>query len=123
VKVPADFGSKEVTWTIAIRGATYAIPGYLRANWQIDALEGEAGSGNTPPALAFDADGPRAAARSASRAARFRHRPAFRSRSAFARVTTARRREASAAPGRGAVPVTLTWSAHQCPATLRVRAP
>ena len=58
VKVPADFGSKELTWTIAIRGATYAIPGYLRANWQIDALEGEAGSGNTPPALAFDADGP-----------------------------------------------------------------
>src|SRR6185503_11154097 len=58
VKVPADFGSKEVTWTLAVRGATYAIPGNLRANWQIDALEGEAGSGNTPPVLKFAADGP-----------------------------------------------------------------
>src|SRR5438132_2009294 len=58
VKVPADFGSQEVTWTIAFRGATYAIPGNLRPNWQIDALDGEAGSGNTPPALKFDANGP-----------------------------------------------------------------
>ena len=44
VKVPADFGSKEVTWTLDLRGATYAIPGNLRPNWQIDALDGEAGS-------------------------------------------------------------------------------
>src|SRR5689334_5295478 len=29
IKVPADFGSKEVTWTIAFRGVTYAIPGNL----------------------------------------------------------------------------------------------
>ena len=54
MKVPADFGSKEVTWTIALRGAIYAIPGNLRPNWQIDALEGEAGSGNTPAALKFE---------------------------------------------------------------------
>ncbi|HEX6464988.1 MAG TPA: hypothetical protein VFZ98_11055 [Vicinamibacterales bacterium] len=58
VNVPADFGSKEVTWTLALRGANYAIPGNLRPNWQIDALEGEAGSSNTPPALKFDANGP-----------------------------------------------------------------
>ena len=58
VKVPADFGSNEMTWTIAFRGATYAIPGNLRSNWQIDALDGEAGSGNTPPVLKFDANGP-----------------------------------------------------------------
>ena len=57
VKVPADFGEKTVTWTLKLRGASYAIPGNLRANWQIDALEGEAGSGNTPPALKFDANG------------------------------------------------------------------
>ena len=59
VNVPADFGSKEVTWTVAFRGATYAIPGILRPNWQIDALDGEAGSGNTPPALRFGAERPR----------------------------------------------------------------
>jgi hypothetical protein len=58
VKVPADFGDKKLVWTINIRGETWAIPGSLHPNWQIDALEGEAGSGNTPPVLAFDATGP-----------------------------------------------------------------
>src|SRR5438132_3545107 len=57
VRVPAEFGSKEITWTLTVRGTTYAIPGNLRPNWQIDALEGEAGSGNTPPALKFEEDG------------------------------------------------------------------
>jgi hypothetical protein len=58
VKVPADFGTKDkVVWTLSIRGQTWAIPGSLHPNWQIDALEGEAGSGNTPPVLKFDATG------------------------------------------------------------------
>jgi len=61
VKVPADFGtSKEVVWTLKFRGQTYAIPGTLHPNWQIDALEGEAGSGNTPPVLRFSEKGPEA---------------------------------------------------------------
>ena len=58
VKVPADFGKKEVVWTLTFRDVTYAIPGSLHQNWQIDALEGEAGSGNTPPALRFAESGP-----------------------------------------------------------------
>jgi len=58
VKVPANFGNKKVVWTIKIRGETWAIPGSLHPNWQIDALEGEAGSGNTPPVLKFAANGP-----------------------------------------------------------------
>jgi len=66
VKVPADFGKKEVLWTLKFRGASYAIPGMLHPNWQIDALEGEAGSGNTPPVVKFSETGAeRAAARSA----------------------------------------------------------
>lgn len=61
VKVPADFGtSKEVVWTLKFRGQTYAIPGTLHPNWQIDALEGEAGSGNTPPVVKFGSSGPEA---------------------------------------------------------------
>ena len=60
VKVPADFGPGEVVWTLRARGATYAIPGTLHPNWQIDALEGEAGSGNTPPAVKFTEGGPEA---------------------------------------------------------------
>lgn len=58
VKVPTDFGKKEVVWTLSFRDATYAIPGSLHQNWQIDALEGEAGSGNTPPVLRFAEAGP-----------------------------------------------------------------
>jgi hypothetical protein len=48
-------------WTLTVRGETYAIPGSLHPNWQIDALEGEAGSGNTPPVLRFDQKGPEGA--------------------------------------------------------------
>ena len=58
VKVPADFGDKKVVWTVKIRGQTFAIPGSLREEWQIDALEGEAGSNNTPPVLSVGPDGP-----------------------------------------------------------------
>ena len=57
VKVPADFGDKKVVWTVKIRGETFAIPGSLHPNWEIDALQGEAGSGNTPPVLKFEAAG------------------------------------------------------------------
>jgi hypothetical protein len=58
VRVPANFGSGQVLWTMKVRGETIAVPGSLHPNWQIDALEGEAGSGNTPPVLRFDARGP-----------------------------------------------------------------
>jgi hypothetical protein len=51
VKVPANFGDKKVTWTIRHRGETFAIPGGLHPDWEIDALAGEAGTGNTPPVL------------------------------------------------------------------------
>jgi len=54
VRVPADFGDKKVTWTITFRDKTYAIPGHLKPGWEIDALEGEVGSGNTPPSIRFD---------------------------------------------------------------------
>ena len=57
VKVPADFGDKKITWTLRLRGETYAISGSLSRDWQIDALEGEAGSDNTPPAVKFEASG------------------------------------------------------------------
>jgi len=58
VNVPADFGKKQVVWTVKLRGETYAIAGSLRPEWEIDALEGEAGSGNTPPMLRFSESGP-----------------------------------------------------------------
>ena len=58
VMVPADFGDRKVVWTLVVRGQTFSVPGSLKRGWQIDALEGEAGSGNTPPVLQFDPAGP-----------------------------------------------------------------
>lgn len=57
VTVPADFGYERLVWTLKIRGETFFVPGSLNKDWQIDALRGEAGSGNTPPALSFHAGG------------------------------------------------------------------
>ncbi|MCH7824177.1 MAG: hypothetical protein IH849_05195 [Acidobacteria bacterium] len=61
VTVPADFGNQRIEWTLNIRGRKVTIPGHLREEWKIDALEGEAGSGNTPPVLRFDMGGPEGA--------------------------------------------------------------
>jgi hypothetical protein len=61
VKVPANFGTKTVVWTVTVAGQTYAIPGSLKRGWEIDALQGEAGSGNTPPKLRFSETGPNGA--------------------------------------------------------------
>jgi hypothetical protein len=55
VVVPADFGDRTLTWSLTAGGETFAVPGHLRPEWQIDALE-EVTSGNRPPELSFDAD-------------------------------------------------------------------
>lgn len=57
VVVPADFGDKKVVWTIKFRDKTYAIPGSLKPDWEIDAIQGEASADNTPPKLRFVANG------------------------------------------------------------------
>ena len=56
VVVPADFGERELVWSLTASDETIAIPGYLRPEWQIDALE-EATNGNRPPVLAFEPGG------------------------------------------------------------------
>ena len=56
VVVPADFGQQELTWSLTAHGQTIAIPGHLRREWRIDALE-EVTNGNTPPVLRFAPDG------------------------------------------------------------------
>src|ERR1043166_3999131 len=58
VIVPADFGKKKITWNLNNRGEHYVISGSLDPLWQIDALEGEAGSDNTPPVLKLAENGP-----------------------------------------------------------------
>jgi len=115
VRVPADFGEKTVTWTLKIRGATYAIPGRLHPNWQVDALEGEAGSGNTPPALRFDengADGRGPLGITAGPVTAVVTRPL--TLTVWAR-DDGRASGSISTVGRDAVPVTLAWFKHQGP--------
>ena len=52
VVVPQDFGDQQITWTLTSHGETISIPGHLRPEWEITALE-EDTSGNTPPVIKF----------------------------------------------------------------------
>ncbi len=51
VKVPKDFGTKVITWTITANGETQAIPFTLNKNYPIEPFE-EKGMGNRPPVFA-----------------------------------------------------------------------
>jgi hypothetical protein len=48
IKVPKDFGTKTVTWTITSNGETQTIPFTLNRNYPIEPFE-EKGMGNKPP--------------------------------------------------------------------------
>jgi hypothetical protein len=122
VRVPADFGAKKVTWTLKIRGETFAIPGSLSRDWQIDALEGEAGTGNTPPSLRFSADGAEGAGPGGITGGPVMAKVgapvaldvwAKDDGNAFATIAT---------PGRE-VPVSLTWFKHQGPGAVTFAPP
>jgi hypothetical protein len=124
VKVPADFGDKTVVWTLQTRGETFEIPGRLHPNWQIDALEGEAGSGNTPPALRFAEAGPEGSGPFGAMAAA----PLTATVGKPVTVTVWARDDGRAATsvatgGRGAAPVTVTWFKHQGPGSVTFKPP
>ena len=56
VKVPKDFGTKAVTWTIVSGGETQAIPMTLNKGYPISPFK-ELGMSNQPPVLAFSQGG------------------------------------------------------------------
>jgi hypothetical protein len=112
VRVPADFGEKKVVWTVKVRGKTFAIPGSLAPDWQVDALEGEAGSGNTPPGLTLDAGGPEARGPAGLTAA---PRSATVGKPLTIKVV-ARDDGKKAGTARTGAPVALDWFTHQGPA-------
>ena len=127
VRVPADFGEEKLYWTLRMRGQTFSIPGHLHPDWKIDALKGEAGDGNTPPVLSFEAGG----AEGAGPAGVWGGPLAARVGEALPVAIHARDdgvgRNAIVAATRDGTPVTLTWFKHQGPgrvafdeATLRV---
>src|SRR3954451_10787524 len=56
VKVPKDFGTKTLTWTIVANGETNSIPFTLNKGYPISPYK-ELGMGNQPPVLAFSEGG------------------------------------------------------------------
>jgi hypothetical protein len=120
VQVPADFGKGEVVWTLRFRGQSHAIPGRLHPNWQIDALEGEAGSGNTPPVVKFGETGPEARGPLGSMAGPL----TARAGEPLAITVSASDDGRGAGRGRGAGPmVTLAFFKHQGPGTVTFTPP
>ncbi|MEQ1948978.1 MAG: hypothetical protein ABL995_17435 [Bryobacteraceae bacterium] len=58
VKVPADFGTKKLIWTLVANGQTTTVPGYLHTDYELAPFS-EASVGNTPPAVGVDENGTR----------------------------------------------------------------
>lgn len=121
VRLPATANrDTEITWTISFRGATFAIPGNLRPNWKIDALEGEAGSGNTPPVVKFEPTGPESrgpmGVTVGPRTAR------VGTPHVISAWVTDDGKGATSVTGRGAAPqVTVAWFKHQGPGAVLLR--
>jgi hypothetical protein len=116
VKVPASLRPDQtVTWTLKFRGATYAIPATLHPNWQIDALEGEAGSGNTPPFLKFEASGPEGSGPLGITEGPLSATIGRPLSIAVWAKDDGRSAGSISRAGRDAEPVTLTWFKHQGP--------
>jgi hypothetical protein len=123
VTVPADYGDQKVTWTLVVRGQTFAIPGSLKRGWEIDALRGEAGSANTPPVLRFDPAGP-AGQGPAGVTSGPRHAVAGQPLTLTVWATDDGKAWRNiASDGRAGAPVTLTWFKHQGPGTVSFSEP
>ena len=56
VTVPKDFGKNKLTWTLVANGQTTVIPMPLDPLWVVEPFK-DAGIGNTPPAVRFEAAG------------------------------------------------------------------
>jgi len=59
VKVPQNFGTEKLTWTIVVNGEVTSVPAHLDARWEINPFF-EVGIGNTPPLISFEEGGPSA---------------------------------------------------------------
>ena len=57
IKLPKDFGTKKLTWTIVANGLTNAITLHTQPDYVVEPYE-DAASKNTPPKLKFRTDGP-----------------------------------------------------------------
>jgi hypothetical protein len=123
ITVAADFGYERVVWTLKNRGKTFAIPGSLNTDWQIDALAGEAGSGNTPPRLRIG-NGGREDSGPGGRATAARNATVGQALQITVwAADDGKPSGAVTASGKQGEPVTLTWSKHQGPGDVTFSAP
>jgi PKD domain-containing protein len=113
VTVPADFGLQKVVWTLIVRRDTFSIPASLKPGWEIDALEGEAGSGNTPPVLRFDSAGPGGSGPRGITTGPLSVLVGKPLTLSLWAVDDGKAVGSIASGGREGVPVTLTWMLHQ----------
>jgi hypothetical protein len=119
VIVPANFEkTKKVTWTLRLKGETFAIPASLHPDWEIDALAGEAGSGNTPPVLKLASGGPTAQGPAGATAGPLNATVGQPLTLTIWAADDGRSSGSVASAGRGNVPVSLTWFKHQGPGTV-----
>jgi hypothetical protein len=115
VTVPRDFGDKKIVWTLKVRGETFSIAGSLHRDWQIDALEGEAGSDNTPPAVRFDSAGPEGRGPGGITAGPLRTSPGVPLTIPLWVTDDGKVAPSNTGVDRQAAPLTLTWFKHQGP--------
>ncbi len=118
VVVPADFpAGAKVYWTIEANGEELRVPGHLKTEWEIDALAGEAGSGNTPPTLRFgEASG--AGPLGVTSPQVLHGQVGVPVALEVWAEDDGRPDNSVASAGRRDVPVTLTWRKHQGPGTV-----
>jgi hypothetical protein len=57
IKLPKDFGTKKLTWTIVANGFTNSITLHTQADYVVEPYM-DAASKNTPPVIRFDPNGP-----------------------------------------------------------------
>lgn len=105
--------NRSVVWTLKLRGETYAIPGHIRPDWQIEAIDGEGGTNNTPPELRFAEAGPVARGPGGFTAGPVRARVGEPTTVTVWATDENRLAAPVAGAGRGGTPVTLTWFVHQ----------
>ena len=115
--VPASFfaTNKSLVWTVKLRGETHAIPGHIRPDWQIEAIEGEGASGNTPPEVRFAPDGPVARGPGGHTAGPMRATVGEPLALTVWATDDNRTAGGITGGGRGNTPVSLTWFVHQGP--------
>jgi hypothetical protein len=56
IRVPKNFGTQQLTWTLTANGQTNAIPMHTKPDWVVEPFE-DAGSRNTPPTVRFEPTG------------------------------------------------------------------